>query len=62
MKNYIIANLKMNKNSKEFEQYISEINSRIKNFKDWKAFKNDFFNFKKEKNIVILKQKIYQML
>ena len=24
---------------------------RIKNFKDWKAFKNDFFNFKKEKNI-----------
>ena len=34
MKNYIIANLKMNKNSKEFEQYISEINSRIKNSKD----------------------------
>lgn len=24
---------------------------RIKNFKDWKVFKNDFFNFKKEKNI-----------
>ncbi len=24
---------------------------RIKNFKDWKAFKTDFFNFKKEKNI-----------
>lgn len=25
--------------------------NRIKNFKDWKSFKNDFFNFKKEKNI-----------
>ena len=31
------------------EEYNWQI--RIKNFKDWKAFKADFFSFKKEKNI-----------
>ena len=59
MRKYVVANLKMNKNAKDFESYLSSLSSNVKNFKNEiiicpsSIFVEKFFNLKTKFSIGI---------